>query len=220
MLLRGFSFDRCPINNLFEAAMFISWTLVTAYLIIGLWQRLRFLGVFAAPILFGLGVFALMPDLDKRGTQLPATPAWFSLHATLSFLAYGAFGLSCVGGLMYLTQEQDLKLHKFSAVFSLLPPIQRLELLVDRLLVGGLILLTAGIAVGFLWLKQTKGVYYEPDSKIHWSLFVWLLYLGLLILHWKFAQRGRRFAWAAVVGFVFIVLTFWGSNLFSPLHYP
>ena len=42
-------------------------------------------------------------------------------------LSYGAFGLSAVAALMYLTQERNLKFHKLQAIFSLMPPIQRLE---------------------------------------------------------------------------------------------
>ncbi|MCL5096605.1 MAG: cytochrome c biogenesis protein [Candidatus Omnitrophica bacterium] len=220
MLLRGFSLNRCPINNLFEATMFIGWTIVTSYLVVGAWPRLRFLGAFASPLLFGLGVFGLMPALDMKELPPQSSQAWFQFHATMIFLAYGAFGLSAVAGLMFVSQEHDLKLHKFRAIFSLLPPIQRLERLISRLLLGGFLLLTAGLIVGTLWLKSVRGIYYQPDPKIHWSLFVWLLYLVLLVLHWKFAQRGRRFAWSAIGAFAFIMLTFWGFNLFSPIHHP
>ncbi|HEY0552079.1 MAG TPA: cytochrome c assembly protein, partial [Verrucomicrobiae bacterium] len=44
MLMRGFSLDRCPINNLYEATTFVAWTMTAAYLALGLWSRLRFLG--------------------------------------------------------------------------------------------------------------------------------------------------------------------------------
>ena len=46
MLERGFSLNRCPIRNLFEATMFIAWTMVALYLVLGLWARMRFLGTF------------------------------------------------------------------------------------------------------------------------------------------------------------------------------
>ena len=57
---------------------------------------------------------------------------------------------SAVAALMYLTQEHNLKFHKLQAIFSLLPPIQRLEAVVGRLLLCGFALLTLGLAVGFL----------------------------------------------------------------------
>jgi hypothetical protein len=42
--------------------------------------------------------------------------------------------------------------------------------------------------------------------------------LALIVLHSRFAQSGRRFAWGAIGAFVFVVLTFWGVNLLSPTH--
>ena len=102
---------------------------MATYLVVGLWSRLRFLGAFASPVLFGIGVFALMPGLDASARPAARTPAaWTSLHAALILLAYGAFGLGAVAAVMYLTQDHDLKFHKLRAIFSLLPPIQRLEL--------------------------------------------------------------------------------------------
>lgn len=220
MVQRGFSLDRCPISNLYEALIFITWTIVAAYLPIGAWPRLRFLGVFAAPILFAVGVFALMPGLDVKSTVPNLTRGWSSLHKSLILLAYGAFGLSSVAALMYLTHEHDLKFHKLRAVFSLLPPIQRLERAVGRLLVVGFALLSAGLVVSSVYLKRTHGVYLKLDALLLYCLLVWVLYLVLLILRWGFAQRGRRMAWGSVVAFAFIMLTFWGVFLLSRLHNP
>src|SRR5229473_7913722 len=137
MVKRGFSLNHCPVTNLYEATTFAAWTLVAMYLAVGVWPRLRFLGAFASPVLFGIGVFALMPGLDmEHGTRPGLPPAWTSVHAALMALSYGAFGLSSVAALMYLTQEHNLKLHKLQAIFSLLPPIQRLDAVIARLLVS------------------------------------------------------------------------------------
>lgn len=218
MFKRGFSLERCPINNLYEATIFIAWTIVGSYLLIGTWSRMRFLGAFASPLVFAIGVFALMPSLDVHAAHPTFTGGWSSLHKALILLAYGAFGLSSVAGLMYLTQEHDLKFHKLRAVLSLLPPIQRLELVTARLLLAGFILLSAGLVVSVIYLRQTHGVYVVNDAEMIYSAFVWLLYLTLLVLHWRFAQRGRRFAWGAIGGFAFVMLTFWGVYLLSGLH--
>jgi ABC-type transport system involved in cytochrome c biogenesis permease subunit len=220
MFKRGFSLDRCPVNNLYEATLFVSWTMTAAYLVLGLWSRLRFLGAFASPILFALGIFALMPGLDVHEMQPQFSGGWLSLHVALFALSYGAFGLSSVAGLMYLTQEHDLKFHKLRAVISKLPPIQRLELAMGRLLLAGFILLTAALAISSIWFKQTHGTYFQEDPKILWSIFVWLACFSLVLMRWKFSQSGRRLAWGTVGLFVFVVLTFWGSSLMSPLHSP
>ena len=222
MLARGLRLDRCPVNNLYETTVFLMWTSVAIYLAIGLWARLRFLGAFASPFLFAIGVFALMPSLDApRGTrpELPATLT--SLHAALLALAYGAFGLSAVAALMFLTQERNLKFHKLRAIFSLMPPIQRLEAAVGRLLGAGFILLTFGLLSGVVDLARLSNPQlYRGDLKIIWSIVVWVLYLGLIVMRWKFAQGGRRFALSAIGSFAFVLLTFWVTNVLSPLHNP
>jgi len=220
MFKRGFSLSRCPIHNLYEATIFITWTMVAAYLALGVWQRLRFLGAFASPLFLAIGIFALMPDLDKPGAELEVSVAWLSMHVALFVLSYGAFGLSAVAGLMFLTQERDLKIHKLRAVLSKMPPIQRLETVTWRLLLAGFGLLTGALLVSMAGFKKFTGNYVTGDPKIIWALLVWTIYLGLVLMRWKFSQTGRRFAWGAVAGFVFVILTFWGSNLWSPIHNP
>jgi len=222
MVLRGFSLNHCPVSNLYEATTFAMWTIVAIYLLVGLWSRLRFLGAFASPVLFAIGVFALMPSLDASHGARPELPVvWTSLHAALMSLSYGAFGLSAVAALMFLTQERNLKFHKLQAIFSLMPPIQRLEVAVVRLLLSGFILLTLGLLSGVVDLTHINNPHlYRGDPKIVWSVVVWLLYLGLLVMRWRFAQGGRRFALSAIGSFIFVLLTFWGTNVLSPLHNP
>jgi ABC-type uncharacterized transport system permease subunit len=204
MVMRGFDLKHCPVNNLYEATTFIGWTIVTAYLVFGAWSRLRFLGAFASPVLFAIGVFALMPSLDPPHGPTPEfSGADTSLHA---------------GG-MFLTQEHNLKFHKLRAVLSLFPPIQRLELITNRLVLAGFVLLTAGLAAG-AFLPRPTGTRFFDDPKIIWSAFLWVLYLGLLVSRWRFAQSGRRFAVGVIGAFAFLVLTFWGTALLSPLHHP
>ena len=220
MVKRGFSLDRCPVNNLYEATMFVTWTMIGAYLVLGIWSRLRFLGAFVSPILFAIGVFALMPGLDVHGPKPEFSGGWLSLHVALFALSYGAFGLSSVAGMMYLTQEHDLKFHKLRAVVSRLPPIQRLELAMGRLLLAGFILLSIALTVSSIWFKQTHGSYFQVDPKILWSILIWTMCLGLIVMRWKYSQRGRRFAWGTIGLFIFVALTFWGSSLMSPIHSP
>jgi ABC-type transport system involved in cytochrome c biogenesis permease subunit len=220
MALRGFSLSRCPVNNLYEAMLFIMWTLLAACLGFGAIKKLRFITAFASPVLLAIGVFALMPPLDRPDNVDRLSSGLGSLHAALILLAYGAFGLSCVAGIMYLTEEHDLKVRKLRAVLSRLPPIQRLELIIHRLLITGFLLLTAGLALSPLLMKQAHGIYLKPDAKVLWSVFVWSLYLGLLVLRYLQIQGGRKFAWGAVGSFSFVLLTFWGFNLLSTVHNP
>ena len=220
MFQRGFSLNRCPVNNLFEATLFLAWAFALASLVVGLLPRLRFIGAFAAPVLFIIGVFALMPALDPpHGPKPQFTGSLVSLHAALILLAYGAFGLASVAAAMFLTEQHDLKFHKLRAVLSLLPPIQRLETIATRLVLVGFVLLTLGLLAG-AQLPRPEGIGYWSDVKVKWSALLWTLYVGLLIARWRFSQSGRNFAWGVAGIFIFLLLTFWGTNLLSTLHHP
>ncbi len=221
MVLRGFSFQRCPINNLYEAITFLSWTIIAAYLVLGLFRKFRFIGAFAAPILFAIGVFALMPPLDKAHGPTPDFRTdWGSIHGTFILLSCGAFGLSAIAGAMFLTQEHDLKFRKLRAMFSLLPPIQRLETVMNRLLISGIIFLTLGLALAPALIREVEaqGKEFKGDPILIYSIFIWAVYCLLWLARWKFGQVGRRFAWGVVGSFAFLLLTFWGFILISPLH--
>lgn len=219
MVRRGFSLHHCPVNNLYEAVLFIAWTIVAACLILGALPRLRFLGVFASPVLFVMGVFALMPGLDSaHGPKPDFRNGLGSLHAALIFLAFGAFGLGSAASAMFLTLEHDLKFHKLRAILSLLPPIQRLEKIATWLVTAGFVLFTAGLAIYPFLLDPSQPASRKMDPPILiWSALVWWFYLTLLVLRWR-GQGGRRFAWAALGSFAFILLTFWGILLLSPSH--
>jgi ABC-type uncharacterized transport system permease subunit len=220
MTKRGLSLQSCPVNNLYEAATFLLWALGLAALACALLPRFKFICAFAAPLLFTVGVFALMPSLDPpHGPKPEFSGGLRSLHAATILLAYGAFGLAAVAAAMFLVEQRDLKLHKLRALLSFLPSIQRLELITTRLVIVGFVLFSIGLVAGWL-LPPPEGKPYFSDRKVLWSALLWLVYLEALVTHKFFGRPARRFAVGVIVAFVFLLLTFWITNLNSPLHHP
>ena len=220
MLKRGFSLAACPVNNLYEATTFLLWALALACLVVGLLPRLKFLGAFASPVLCAVGVFALMPSLDPPHGPKPDFSNWLtSLHAATILLAYGAFGLGAVAAVMFVLQRRNLKTHKVSAVLSMFPSIQRLEMIATRMVLAGFILLTVGLLVGHD-LVHTAGASFFGDPKVVWSALLWLVYLGLLVAHKFLAGPAAPLPFGIIITFVLLLLTFWITNLDSPLHHP
>ena len=135
----------------------------------GLWSRAALFGGICFPGLFALGVFALMPSLDAtHGVRPELSVVRTSVHAALMAFSYGAFGLSSVAALVYLTQERNLRFHKLQAIFSLIPPIQRLETASGRLLLSWLLLLTPGLAIG-VWnshINNPQAYRGDPEGRL------------------------------------------------------
>ncbi len=220
LVMRGFSISRCPIHNLYEAIAFVAWMIVVGFLVIGLASRFRFLGAFASPVIFAIGVLATMPGLDPAVSEPRFDIKWMSLHAAFILLAYAAFGISAVAGLMYLSADRDLRRDRIRAIRSLMPPVQRLEKVVWRALLVGVGFWTAGLAAVPMLARQDPSLHLVGDPKTIWTLLVWLGYLAMIVVRWKLNPGGRKFAIASIAGFSFIMLTFWGVNLLSKVHNP
>ena len=220
MTKRGLTLHSCPVNNLYEATTFLLWALGLACLIYSLLPRFKFLCAFTAPVLFTVGVFALMPSLDPPHGPKPDFSNWLrSLHAATILQAYGAFGLAAVAAAMFLMQHHDLKFHKLRALLSFLPSIQRLELITLRLTLVGFGLLTIGLVAG-QQLPRHAGQPYFSDAKVIWSALLWLVYLELIVARMFFGRSNRRFTIGVTIAFVFLLLTFGVTNFFSGLHHP
>ena len=218
MFKRGMTLHSCPVNNLYEATTFLLWALGVACLVYSLLPRFKFLAAFSAPVLFTVGIFALMPSLDPpHGPKPEFSGALRSLHAATSLQSYGAFGLAAVAAGMFLMQRHDLKVHKLRALLSLLPSIQRLGLITFRLVAVGFVLLTIGLIAG-AQLPRPAGDRYVSDPKVLWSALIWLAYLESLVAYKFFGRTSRRFAGMVIVLFVFLLLTFWITNLYSAMH--
>jgi len=214
LYLRGMAIQGCPITNLFETLMFIAWAIVLIYLVVGAIFRVSFLGAFAIPLVVALGAVAIIAPDQTRDLGAFKSPA-LGMHASLSLVAYGAFALACITGLMYLIQERQLKTHKLYPLFHRLPPIEILDRINYRLLLSGFVLLTLGIAFGFVLGWQ----FLKSDPpKTAWSLLVWAVYTGLLVARATQRVRGRKVAVVSVTSFLFVILTFPVINMVSTQH--
>lgn len=211
MHLRGEALGRCPLTNLFEVLIFLSWSIVLLYLVIGPTYRLSLLGAFTAPFVFLLQSAALLTLIDAPAIKLVGKPdAWLELHAALSVISYGAFAMASIAGVMYLAQERQLKTHHLRSIFFQMPPITHLATANLRLLYVGLGLLTIGLSAGFFVKAPLNG------TKIVWGGIMWALYLGILVLR-RFGPRPgpKRIAFLSVAAFTLSLTALWGLNHLS-----
>lgn len=209
LYLRGAVEHSCPVNSLFDVLIFQSWALVLIYLIVGPAYRLSLLGAFTAPFAFLLVLAALIAPIDQTPVPRTVTAPYIEFHAALSLIAYGAFGLACVAGIMYLIQERQLKSHQASSLLYNLPPINHLSAAVGRLLWVGFGLLTVGFAAGFLSHLQVSNL------KFATSAVIWLIYGIILILHRFHTLAPRRMAELAIAVFGLAMITLPGIQYLS-----
>ena len=210
--IRGHALGRCPLTNLFEVFIFLAWSVALIYLLVGPTYRLSLMGAFTAPLVVILQGFALIAPIDVRHlVKVPANPA-LEFHASVSLIAYGAFALACIAGVMYLVQERQLKTHQLHSIFYHLPPLTDLFAAITRLLWWGFILYTIGIIGGFFTGRPL------PRVQVVAAVGVWLLYAAILQGWYLRRIAPKRVAALCIIGFSAALTLLWGITFSAQTH--
>src|ERR1700709_1832889 len=86
--VRGKALGRCPLTNLFEVFIFMSWSVALIYMVVGPTYRLSLMGAFTAPLVLFIQTFALLAPIDHpRAPKMVVNP-WLEFHASISIVAY------------------------------------------------------------------------------------------------------------------------------------
>src|SRR5713226_7495301 len=202
--IRGHALGRCPLTNLFEVFIFLAWSVSLIYMLVGPVYRLSLMGAFTAPLVVLLLGFALIAPIDVRHpVKLPANP-WLEFHASISLVAYGAFALACIAGVMYLVQERQLKTHRLHSIFYYLPPLTDLFAAITRLLWWGFALYTLGLVSGFFVGRPL------PYVQVVCAFGVWLLYAAILQRRHLRRLAPKHVAALCIIGFTAALTLLWG----------
>ncbi|HLM56040.1 MAG TPA: cytochrome c biogenesis protein CcsA [Pyrinomonadaceae bacterium] len=212
---------RYPLADTSEAVSFLAWTLVIAYWLVTWRHSVQALGALLLPVVSVL-VFASQliggdAGLIERQHITGGGAAWlFPVHTTLLLFAYASFFVAFAASIMYLWQERELRLKKFSAVFHRLPSLTTVDDIGSTAASVGFTLLTLGIVTGVIWSQSRRGRVWHNDPIEFFALLTWVLYLTLL--HYRVQWRGRKAAWLGVAGFTLVVCTFLGAVLLGGFH--
>lgn len=192
------------------------WMLAVTYLSIEVSTDERGMGIFVTPLL------VLLQAVAAGGTMPRELPVYFSspfftLHVGAMLFAYASFALACVVGLTYMLLFRELKTRTPGVFFQRLPSLQVLDRMNARAVWIGWLLLTIGLVVGAIWLRDASvQLAQDPrlanlslaDPKILMAVLTWLLY-GVQIASRRRGQLSpRRAAWLSAVGFVIVLLNF------------
>jgi len=207
--LRGAEIRACPLGNTFEIAQFISWSLVLLFFLIGPAFRLRLLSLFTAALaaLLAGGSFAV-PAWDRPyPAGIFGGNPWIELHAALAIFSYGVFALLALVSVMFLIQQHGLKTKRFKGIYQYLPSVRQLDAMAKRLLLTGVIVLTAALVFGSVFWIQNTGL--VPVFKLSVTVLVWLGYLAVTVLRLRKQLVTRRHAIASIALFGFAMASLW-----------
>jgi ABC-type uncharacterized transport system permease subunit len=178
------------------------WLVVGSYLIWGCRSRFRLLGLAVMPPTVAL--FALAGVSGGAGAERrhEIGDVFLAFHVGLVLAAFAGFTLAAALAGLYLWQERRLKRRAPGLLRQRAPSQETLDRLTARAIAAAVPALTLGLAIGFARLGARGGGF---DALMVLALAVWVAYAGFLLLRYEAGWRGRRSAYLAVAGLVFVL---------------
>jgi cytochrome c-type biogenesis protein CcsB len=217
LILMGFQRRHLPLTNLSEALCFFAWCITLTFMIANFRYKTNALGAFILPLVSVMTVFSQLFWEENHAIPPLLKSRWIYFHSTAAFLAYAAFFLTFVSGVLYLIQEKELKTKKFRFLYFRMPSLQVCNDLLHRSLFVGFIFMSITILTGAFWAQQAWGRFWSWEPKETASLISWAIYLVLINYRLSGGWSCRRAAYISIVGFISILLTFgvnWGRHTY------
>jgi cytochrome c-type biogenesis protein CcsB len=215
LVLLGFERGHFPITNLSESLCFLAWCISLTFMVANFHYRLNALGTFILPLVSLLMIFFQVLWEENHSIPAALRSGWVYFHGSVAFLAYAAFFLTFVSGVLYLIQENELREKKFRFLYFRLPSLQVCDELFQRSLFVGFVAMSLAIISGAIWAQQAWGRFWNWDPKETASLVTWVIYLFLIYCTLSAKWRGRRAAYISIIGFASTLFTFgvnWGLH--------
>ena len=213
IVLRGVAAGRLPLTNQYEFASAFAWGLCLVSLVFIFRFKFTLLGAFAAPVTFIIIGYAALQSKEIRSLMPALQSNWLGFHVSTAIIAYGAFGVSFVLGVIFLLRD---RMKESGFLDQHIPSREKLDMLSYRSVALGLLFLTFTIVTGAIWAERAWGSYWSWDPKETWSLVTWIIYAAYLHLRLRRGWQGRAAAIFAAVGFVCVIFTYIGVNTWLP----
>ena len=211
LVLRGLAAGHSPMTNRYEFALWFTWAILAAYLLLEIRWKERRGGAFVLLIALMITTFAVTRPASERALG-PLPPvlrsSWLQRHVFAATLGYGAFGVAAGLGVMRLVRGDSPNMSPAEADW--LPPADEINRAIQWAVGAGFPCLSLAILTGAIWAQRAWGRYWGWDPKETWALVTWLWYLMLLHLRAMPRWRERRIAALVIIGFGLVLFTYVG----------
>ncbi len=194
----------------------LAWVLAVFYLYGAVHHRRQAWAVFVLPlvlVLVGLAVFAVSTDVSLA---FDPTRVWGAVHGVLVLLAAVGVSVGCIASVMYLIQARRLRLKRNPLGGLTMLSLERLEAMNRRAVNVAFPLLTAGLLLGAVLLRQYHAAADNWFSlKVLGTVGLWAVFAVLLYLRYAAHVPGRRLAWLTIAAFGLTLATLVAAHPFA-----
>jgi cytochrome c-type biogenesis protein CcsB len=214
VFVRYFAAGYTPITNMHESLSFLALCLAGFFLFLRRLYRIEILGAVFLPIVSVLLIASLASSAEIRPLSPMLRSFWLPIHTFFAFVGNAVFLAGFLISIVYLILERGIKKKRSSQLAGRFPSLETLDRINYKCMSYGFPLLTLGIITGSLWAELAWGSYWNWDPKETWSLITWIVYALLIHNRLAIGWRGRRTAYMMIAGFLSVLFTFIGVNLF------
>jgi ABC-type uncharacterized transport system permease subunit len=199
--------------SFFNMASLVSLIVALLLLLATLTKPVENLGI----LLFPLTALMLTLELCLPEKQrILTTHSWeMNVHILTSIIAFSLLNIAALQAILLAIQNQQLKSHPPKRYIKSIPPLQSMESLLFQMIGVGLIFLSISLASGFIFLEDIFAQHLA--HKTIFSIAAWLIFSGLLIGRSRYGWRGRTAIKWTLLGFLFLLLAYFGSKLVMEL---
>ncbi|MCB2213217.1 cytochrome c biogenesis protein CcsA [bacterium] len=214
LALRWYIAQRAPWSNMYESITTAAWGAVLFGLFKYRGAAAKIIAPSAAFVGFSSLFIAAHHSLDPSINPLvPALQSyWLNIHVIVILLGYASATFAAVLGHVWIVNDT----FRPRAAKKMLGGVYNA---IYRMFQLSVLFLIVGILLGSVWAHSAWGRYWGWDPKETWALITWIYYLGLIHAGYAGRLRERGMAVASVVGFLLVLMTYYGVNYFlSGLH--
>jgi ABC-type uncharacterized transport system permease subunit len=186
----------------------LAWAIGIGYVVAWWRYRMEALGSFMIPLAFLAVALSSVPAAAVMPMPSSLQRLLLVVHIVLAVLGYAALALTFCAGVMYLIQERQLKSKQPGMWSNRLPSLWVLDELNAKALALGLPLLIQGVITGSVWAKAMRGSYLSWSMTSLPLLLALALYALLLSGRYTLGWQGKKAAFAAVTGFLLVVVSY------------
>jgi ABC-type uncharacterized transport system permease subunit len=163
--------------------------------------------------IFPLAAILLVLDMSfPEHKQHLVTHSWqMSVHILSSIIAYSLFNIAALQAILLSVQEHQLRRHQSRRLMLVLPPLQAMEVLLFQLIAVGLFFLTVSLSSGFIFIEDLFAQHLVHKTVL--SIFAWIVFSALLIGRLRYGWRGAAAIRWTLVGFVLLLMAYFGSKM-------
>lgn len=186
-----------------------SWLVIVMIIVSSLRQPIENLAIFTLP--FAAVCLLIQSGFPDTSISVSSISAGLKAHILLSIISYSLLSIAVVQALLLSVQDRHLRNRHPGGFIRALPPLETMETLLFQMIGLGYIFLSLALVTGFTYIENIVEQHLVHKTTL--SIVAWIVFAILLWGRWRFGWRGRTAIRWTLMGFVVLMLAYFGSKM-------